>query len=82
MNTNIVGFKEFRENADKYINAINKGKIFTVVRRSKPIFNITPVDIWGDEGSWKEIVDFTKINKKGISAIKVLESLKRIKKYE
>ena len=42
--TNIIGFKELRENAGKYINAIARGKSFTVVRRSKPIFNITPVD--------------------------------------
>ena len=45
--TNIIGFKDLRLNADKYISAIARGKSFTVVRRSKPIFNITPVDEWG-----------------------------------
>ena len=82
MNTNIIGFKEFRENSEKYIDAINKGKIFTIVRRSKPIFNITPVDVWGDEGSWKEVVDFTEIDKSGIKAEEILKSLRKLKKYE
>ncbi|MCF7833747.1 MAG: type II toxin-antitoxin system prevent-host-death family antitoxin [Candidatus Pacebacteria bacterium] len=80
----IIGFKDLRENADKYINAIAKGKSFTVVRRSKPIFKIVPVDEWGDEGEWDSLVDFTKLSKKskGILAEEVLESLKRIKDYE
>ena len=82
MNTNIIGFKEFRENAEKYIDAINNGKVFTVVRRSKPIFNITPVDMWGDQGVWEELVDFTKINKSGVEALNLLASLKRLNKYE
>ncbi|OGI57379.1 hypothetical protein A3B85_00075 [Candidatus Nomurabacteria bacterium RIFCSPHIGHO2_02_FULL_37_13] len=80
--TNIIGFKELRENAGKYINAIARGKSFTVVRRSKPIFNITPVDEWGDEGVWKTIVDFTKFQKSGVRAEEVLASLKRLKAYE
>ena len=32
--TNIIGFKDLRLNADKYISAIARGKSFTVVRRS------------------------------------------------
>ena len=80
--TNIIGFKELRENAGKYINAIARGKSFTVVRRSKPIFNITPVNEWGDEGVWKTIVDFTKFQKSGVRAEEVLASLKRLKAYE
>jgi prevent-host-death family protein len=78
----IIGFKELRENADKYIDAIAEGKSFTVVRRSKPIFNITPVDEWGDEGVWKNLIDFTKIKKGGMKAEEVLASLKRLRAYE
>jgi antitoxin (DNA-binding transcriptional repressor) of toxin-antitoxin stability system len=44
MKTKLIGFKELRENAEKYISEVKKGKSFTVLRRSKPIFNITPVD--------------------------------------
>lgn len=80
--TSIIGFKDLRLNADKYINAIARGKSFTVVRRSKPIFNIIPVDEWGDEGKWETIVDFTKFKKGGVRAEEVLASLKRLEKYE
>ncbi len=80
--TNIIGFKEFRENSEKYISAITNGRSFTVVRRSKPIFNITPIDEWGDGGTWKNLVDFNKIKKGGIKAEEVLASLKRLRSYE
>ena len=82
MKTNIIGFKDLRENADKYINAVARGKSFTVVRRSKPIFNITPTDEWGDEGVWRTLIDFTKIKKGGVRAEEVLASLKRLRAYE
>src|SRR3989344_7866668 len=58
--TSIIGFKELRENADKYISAVEKGRTFTVVRRSKPIFKMMPVDEWGDEGTWETVVDFRR----------------------
>jgi prevent-host-death family protein len=80
--TNIVGLKELRNNIENYINKVNKGQSFTIVRRSKPIFNITPVDEWGDIGVWKTIVDFTKFKKGGVRAEEVLASLKRLKAYE
>lgn len=81
-NTNIIGFKELRENAGKYISAVEKGRVFTVVRRSKPIFKMVPVDEWGDEGKWETVVDFTKFKKGGVKAEEVLASLKRLEKYE
>jgi len=80
--TSIIGFKDLRLNADKYISAIARGRSFTVVRRSKPIFNITPVDEWGDEGKWETVVDFTKFKKDGVKAEEVLASLKRLEAYE
>ena len=75
--TNIIGFKDLRLNADKYINAIARGKSFTVVRRSKPIFNITPIDEWGDEGKWETIVDFRDKNGRGIKAEELLKILRK-----
>ena len=75
-----VGLKDLRENTEKYIEEVRKGSSFTVFRRSKPIFNITPVDEWGDEGAWENIVDFTKLNKGGVRAEDILSSLKRLKK--
>lgn len=77
---NIVGLRELRENTEKYVSEIKKGKTFTVVRRSKPIFNITPVDEWGDEGVWETVVDFTKISRGGVPISEVREVLAEIKK--
>lgn len=79
---NIIGLKEFRLNADRYINAVGRGQFFTVVKRSRPVFNITPVDEWGDEGVWETVLDFTKFKKGGVRAEEVLASLKHLEKYE
>lgn len=73
--TPIVGLKELRENMGSYISAVEKGRTFTVVRKSKPIFKLSPIDEWGDEGIWETIVDFTKIRKGGIPAKEILKYL-------
>ena len=39
-NHSIVGLKELRENIDSYISAVEKGRSFVVVRKSKPVFKI------------------------------------------
>jgi len=78
--SNILGLKELRGNTDKYINAVGKGHIFTVVRRSKPIFKMVPVDEWGDEGTWETIVDFSNEKGGGIEAGKLLKMLQKIAK--
>ena len=74
----IIGFKDLRLNADKYINAIARGKSFTVVRRSRPIFNIIPIDEWGDEGVWETVADFRDKNGKGIKSGNLLKLLEKI----
>lgn len=78
MNT-IIGLKELRQNTEKYINAIKRGRSFTVVRRSKPVFKIMAVDEWGDEGDWKTVIDFTKMRKGGVPADEVLRTLQKIR---
>ncbi len=75
MRTNIIGLKDLRENTEDYISKVSKGGSFVVVRRSKPIFKITPVDEWGDEGKWETVVDFNKIKKGGISAEELLKNI-------
>ena len=47
------------------------------MRRSRPIFKIAPVDVWGDEGTWETVINFQQMNKEGISAKQALKSLKR-----
>ena len=75
----IIGLKELRENTESYIAQVKKGKSFLVVRRSKPVFKLSPpVDEWGDEGTWETVVDFTKIKKSGVPIEDVIASLKRL----
>lgn len=73
---NIINFKELRENAEVYIREVDKGESFIVMRRSTPIFKITPVDKWGDEGTWETLIDFTKFRKGGIRADELLKLLR------
>ena len=78
-NLNIVGLKELRENIENYISQVKKGKSFIVVKRSKPVLKISSPD----EGSelWERAADFTKINKNGIEAKKVLAALRKLNAY-
>lgn len=74
----IIGLKELREDTEKYIAQVKRGKSFIVVRRSKPVFKLSPVDEWGDEGRWETLIDFTKIKKGGLPAKLALERLKAL----
>ena len=38
----IIGLKELRQNATQIAERAQKGESFTVVKRSKPVFNIVP----------------------------------------
>lgn len=76
--TNIIGLKELRENTEDYIDKVEKGRSFVVVKRSHPVFKIVPVDMWGDEGLWESVVDFREISSKGVSAGDVLKSLRKL----
>jgi|GEM_PF-1842587 antitoxin (DNA-binding transcriptional repressor) of toxin-antitoxin stability system len=58
---NIIGVKELRENLEKYIMEVNKGKSFIFVRRLRPVFSINLV--LDDENEREIIVDFTKVRK-------------------
>ena len=72
--SNIVGLKELRENIERYITQVRRGQSFIVIRRSTPVFKITP-PLTTDEGIWEEVVDFTKIKKGGIELGKLLARL-------
>ncbi len=75
-NQTIVGLKELRENMESYIKRVGKGETITVMRRSAPIFNISPVD--DDESGWETVIDFTEINPRGVPAEDVLRAIKRL----
>lgn len=69
----IVGLKELRENIDTYISLVRKGMKFTVVRRSKPVFTISPTG--ADDELWEPVIDFTKIKKGGVLIKDILKRL-------
>ena len=75
MNNSIIGLKELRENMDNYISQVGRGKSFIVVRKSKPVFKLAPLDMWGDEGMWEKVIDFTKIKKGGVLLSDVLSKI-------
>lgn len=75
MNNSIIGLKELRENMDNYISQVGRGKSFIVVRKSKPVFKLAPFDMWGDEGMWEKVIDFTKIKKGGVLLSDVLSKI-------
>ncbi len=74
----IIGLKELREHTESYIALVEKGKSFVVVRKSKPIFRLSPVDEWGDEGVWETALDFSQMKKGGMP---ISDFLKAVKKF-
>lgn len=49
----IIGLKELRQNATQIAERAQKGESFTVVKRSKPVFNIVPPQsVANDVNAW------------------------------
>ena len=68
---NTVTLKNLRENMQDYAQKVKRGQSFIVFKRSKPLFRISPVE----EGSWEEVIDFTRIRKGGIDLKDLLQRL-------
>jgi len=68
----IIGVKELRTNFNQYIDQVRKGAIFTVVKRSKAVFKIVPME---EEEQWEEVVNFTTLKKGGVSISNLLSHL-------
>ncbi|MBI2052128.1 MAG: type II toxin-antitoxin system prevent-host-death family antitoxin [Parcubacteria group bacterium] len=73
MKDSLVGLKKLRENLEAYIQEVNQGRSFIVVRRSKPVFKISSPE--EDSGLWETVVDFTKIRKGGVGINDILSRL-------
>lgn len=73
MEKSIVGLKELRENLETYVTQIKKGRSFVIVKKSKPVFKIGPVE--EDDGSWETVIDFTRVKKNGVSISDLLSRL-------
>jgi antitoxin (DNA-binding transcriptional repressor) of toxin-antitoxin stability system len=68
----LVALKELRLNMDKYSKEVQSGKSFIVLKQSKPLFKISPVE---NEGGWEEIINFAKIKKGGVNIDELLKAL-------
>ncbi len=68
-----IGLKELRENMEKYTKRIKKGESLIVLRRSVPLFKISPVE--DKEEEWEEVIDFTKIKKGGADIKDILSRI-------
>lgn len=71
---NIIGLKDLRENLGSYEKKIQAGRSFIVMKRSKPIFTIGPVDT----EEWETVIDFTKFRKNGITIDELIQRLKQL----
>ena len=76
MHKNIIGLKEFRENVETFAKKVNKGDSFIVVRGSKPLFKIVPLEHEHDDGQWETVIDFTKINPRGVPIEQIIKAIK------
>ena len=75
--SNILGLKELRLNIDKYIKLIQKGHSFVVVKKSNPVFKLEPIDVWGDDGVWENVADFSSFMPEG--GIPISNLIKKLK---
>jgi antitoxin (DNA-binding transcriptional repressor) of toxin-antitoxin stability system len=69
---NIIALKDLRLNMEKYANKVKAGESFIVLKQSKPLFKISPIN---DDEQWEEAVDFTKIKKGGVNIDELLARL-------
>jgi len=58
MSTLIVSSKDFRSNFPKYQKLVEKGVSITIVKRSKPIFRIEPVDLDFEKNITNALLDY------------------------
>ena len=72
----IIGLKELRENTETYIKRVGRGESITVMRRSSPLFRLTPIDT--EELGWETVIDFTTINKRGVPVEEALAALRKL----
>jgi antitoxin (DNA-binding transcriptional repressor) of toxin-antitoxin stability system len=74
---NIIALKDLRLNMEKYVAEVKTGKSFIVLKQSKPIFKLSPVNEKNsdEDNRWDEIINFTKIKKGGVDIDSLLAAL-------
>ncbi len=68
-----VGLKELRENMEKQIKRVKRGENLIIMRKSTPLFKISPIE--DDAEEWEEVIDFTKIKKGGVDIKDILSRI-------
>jgi len=72
---NLVSLKQLRTRLTDYTALIeDKGLTFIVLRKSKPVFKIIPVE----QESWETVVDFTQIDPAGAPLSRVKKTLEKM----
>lgn len=69
----MIGLKELRGNVRMVEKNINRGRSYLVLRKSKPLFKIVPLEENG--GVWEEAADLTKICRGGVRITELLSRL-------
>lgn len=72
----IIGLKEFRQKVNHLAKEVGKGQSFIIVRRSKPLFRIVPLQEQNENDQWVTLIDFTKINPRGVAIEQIIKALK------
>lgn len=70
---NIVNLRDLRENVATYAMRVQQGESFVIIKRSKPLFKISPIE----DDLWEAIIDFTKIQRGGVDINELLARLQR-----
>ena len=81
----IIGLKQLRENVAEYAKKVQKGRSFIVVKQSKPLFKISPIDEVDEYEygkGYKTLIDFTKIKKGGVDAREILKAFAELRDEE
>ncbi|MEK9130482.1 MAG: hypothetical protein AAB526_03770 [Patescibacteria group bacterium] len=60
---NLIALKDLRLNMEKYALAVKAGQSFIVLKQSKPLFKLAPID---ENNDWEEVINFAKIKKGGV----------------
>lgn len=68
----LIALKDLRLNMDKYAKEVKAGKSFIVLKQSKPLFKLSPVN---EDSDWEEVINFAKIKKGGVNIDELLASL-------
>ena len=69
----IIGLKDLHENLPAYAEKVEHGASFIVVKKSKPLFRLSPVK--EDDNLWEDVIDLIKIKKGGVGVQELLSRL-------